>query len=68
MENQKGSVPRKEDPKLRKDLLARIVASYISGIHHEDVVPDEIDFVIGGKVLNYIDRVFDEMTNSSEDL
>ncbi len=46
MEAEKGSaVPRKEDPKLRMELLARIVASYISGIHHEDVIPDGIDFV-----------------------
>lgn len=36
-----------------------VVASYISGIRHGDVLPDEIDVVMRGEILNYIDKRLD---------
>ena len=35
------TTPRPENPKERMEVLRRIVASYISGIHHDDVIADE---------------------------
>ena len=55
-----AKLPRPENPTERMEVLKRIVASYISGIHHDDVIADEdIDNVI----LNYIDKLVDEMLN-----
>lgn len=52
-------VPRREDTAARRDLLERIVASYISGIHHDDVIADDCDKVYAEKILNYIDHLTD---------
>ena len=57
-------VPRVEDPKIRRDLLARIVASYISGIHHEDVIPDEIDKNFAERIICQIDAWFNDPIES----
>lgn len=55
-------LPRPENPSERMEVLSRIVASHLSGIHHDDVIADEdIDNVIAGKLINYIDKLFDEM-------
>ena len=51
--------PRCEDPESRRDLLERIVASYISGIHHDDVIADDCDKVYAEQFLNYIDHLTD---------
>ena len=46
-----------EDPAARRDLLERIVASYISGLHHEDVIADDCDKVYASKLLDYLDHL-----------
>ena len=49
-----------EDPEARRGSLARIVASYISGIHHDDVIPDDCDKVYASKLLDYLDQMLKE--------
>lgn len=57
-----AKLPRVENPKERMEVLRRIVASQISGIHHDDVIADEgIDNVIADKVVNYIEKLINEM-------
>ena len=53
------AMPRKEDPDARFALLERIVASYISGIHHDDVIPDEFDTEAAKAFEAMVDSLFE---------
>ena len=60
-----NKLPREEDQTACRDLLERIIASYLSGIHHDDVIVDDNDKLIADRVYDYIDNMFDDLINQN---